>query len=184
MNAVPVLDVMGLSASVLPTALLSAHTGFPQVHVKDLTGDMDPIMDRWEADGLTFDATLCGYLASPAQAEKVTRLFGSFTRGLKILDPAMGDHGRLYRGVDRNMVDAVRTLAREADVIIPNLTEAAELTDTPCLETPDRPAVKDLLRRLTALGPSAAVITGVSDEEGRIGAAGLFAGCFGDSENF
>ena len=176
MNAVPVLDVMGLSASVLPTALLSAHTGFPRVHARDLTEDMDLILDRWEADGIRFDSALCGYLASPAQAAAVERLFRDFTRGLKILDPAMGDNGRLYRGVDRGMADAVRRLAGTSDVIIPNLTEAAELTGTAYCEAPGRDMLRELLRALTALGPAAAVITGIPGEGGTIGAAGLFKG--------
>lgn len=176
--ALPVISAMGAECCVLPTALLSTHTAFEHVHFRDLTDEMRPIMDVWAQEDLTFDVICTGYLGSTRQTalvgEAIDRFRGPNTR--VIVDPVLGDHGRLYRGFDDSFVEAMRGLIRRADMILPNATEAALLLGRPCEEAPDEAAARALLAELTRLGPGMAVITGVRSGADRVGAAGLESG--------
>ena len=96
--AQPILSAMGIACSVLPTAVLSTHTAFPNPHIRSLTEDMVPICQHWQEIGAEFDAILVGYLSDPEQAEAVLEVMNSFSCPV-ILDPAMGDHGKLYKGM-------------------------------------------------------------------------------------
>lgn len=164
--ALPVLSAMGVSCSVLPTAVLSTHTGFPGPHIRDLTEDMSPIGAHLQSVGAEFDAVSVGYLASPRQAREVAQLAQRFGAPL-ILDPAMGDHGKLYGGITIAHVEAVKQLCPTAQVLIPNVTEAAFLTGL----SPDCDP-NALLDAVLKLGVKSAVITGVSLEPGMTGFVG------------
>lgn len=180
--ALPVISAMGAECCVLPTALLSTHTAFEHVHFRNLTDEMRPIMDVWAQEGLTFDVICTGYLGSTRQTELVSeaieRFRGPDTR--VIVDPVLGDHGRLYRGFDDSFVAAMRGLIRRADVILPNATEAALLLGRPCEEPLDEVAARTLLPELLELGPGMAVLTGVRAGADRVGAAGLESGARND----
>lgn len=174
--ALPVLSAMGIQCSVLPTAVLSTHTGFPNPHILPLTEHILPIADHFRQSGISFDAVATGYLSSAAQVDAVLPLLRSFRKqgSLVIADPAMGDHGRLYRGLDDAHVQAMANLCREADVILPNVTEAALLTGIPYTETCEEHFLNRLCGALMDRFPvQAAVITGVSGKDGTIG----FVGC-------
>ena len=162
--ALPVLSAMGYSTSVLPTAVLSTHTAFPGPHVRDLTADMGAIMEHWRSVGAEFDAVLVGYLSDPAQMQEVAQLWDSFP-ALRILDPAMGDNGKLYSRITGDHVAAMKALCANADLLLPNVTEACCLTDTP-YETAN---YTELLEKLQKLGAKQVVLTGVSLEEGKTG---------------
>ena len=163
--ALPVLSAMGCSCSVLPTAVLSTHTAFPQPYVRDLTGDKEPIMQHWQRIGAGFDAILVGYLSDPAQVQAVETLWSGFD-ALRILDPVMGDHGKLYSRITDAHVAAIRQLCRRANLLIPNVTEACLLTGTPYRE---RFAEAEYLQLIQALGCKQAVLTGVSLSQGKTG---------------
>ena len=172
--ALPVLSAAGIECSVLPTAILSTHTGgFSGYTFHDLTGEMEPIARHWESLHLPVDAFYTGYLGSLEQTETVRHLIRRLKKEdtLTLVDPAMADNGRLYAGFDGTFVKGMAALCREADVILPNLTEAALLLEEPFRENPSREEVQALLRRLSTLGPKKIILTGVSYVPGKIGAA-------------
>lgn len=166
--ALPVLSAMGCECSVLPTALLSTHTAFPTPHIHSLTGDMDAICKHWQTIGTRFDALSVGYLSDPAQAAAVERLIGHFGC-LVILDPAMGDHGTLYRGITREHVLAMERLCRKSHILLPNITEAAMLTGLPYQEEHDPAYLQELTAGLLSLGAEAVILTGVSLQPDSVG---------------
>lgn len=173
--ALPVLSAMGCRCSVLPTAVLSTHTGFPQPHVISLTEHIGPIGSHFSRLELAFDAVTAGYLADPAQARAVEPLLRHHHEkgSLIIADPAMGDHGRLYSGLDDAHVEAMAQICRCADILLPNVTEASLLTGLPYREQGDEAYWQALTEALMARFPVTAVlITGVSGKAGTIGFTG------------
>ena len=159
--ALPILSACGLETSVLPSAVLSSHTGgFQNPHIRDLTEDMPRIAEHWKREGITFDGISTGYLGSVRQIAYVKQILSSLTApgGRIVVDPAMADHGKLYRGFDENFVGAMKRLCTGADVIIPNMTEACLLTDTPYRET----GGEELAEKLHDLGTGRVIITGYS----------------------
>ena len=118
----PVLSAMGAQVCPVPTAVLSAHTAFSGIAVRDLTDFLPAYLDHWRALGLRFDAVYAGYLGSPAQVEIVSDLLAEQEGALKVLDPVMGDDGRLYNGMAEEMPAKWRSLCAHADVVTPNMT--------------------------------------------------------------
>ena len=170
--ALPIVSACGIETCVLPSAVLSTHTaGFSGYTFRDLTEDMPAIRNHWVKEGITFDAIYTGYLGSTKQIDYVADLFDSVSGEgcFKIVDPAMADNGNLYPGFDRAFVEAMKTLCGKADYLLPNMTEACFLTDTPYQETYDRPFIDKLLQKLTALGCRNVIFTGISYAEGKTG---------------
>ncbi|MBQ2223836.1 MAG: pyridoxamine kinase [Oscillospiraceae bacterium] len=163
--ALPILSACGAETCILPSAVLSTHTGgFQGFTFRDLTDDIPAIRAHWEKEKITFDAIYTGYLGSTRQIDYVAEVFDTMLgkNGRIAVDPAMADNGKLYVGFDQEYVAAMRTLCTRADVILPNITEACLLTDTPYRETYDEAFVRELLSKLTALGAKSVVLTGVS----------------------
>ena len=169
--ALPVLSAMGCQCCPLPTALLSAHTGFPGNTFLDLTAEMGRIADHWTAMDLQFDAIYSGFLGSADQVDTVARFFDTFKKSdtAVIVDPVMGDHGTAYRTCTPELCRGMRVLAEHADVITPNLTEAALLLDHPYEEI-QRTDAYEVVRRLSLGGRRSVVLTGYSSESGQTGA--------------
>jgi pyridoxine kinase len=172
--ALPVLAAAGLDVPVIPTALLSAHGGFNGGTYRDLTDDILPIVRHWQSLKLDFDAIYTGFLGSSAQIdlvlEAIARLRGA--DALVVVDPVMADGGQLYSMFKPDFPAHMRRLCARADVITPNLTEAALLLGMPCGESlQTREETDALLRALSALGPEKVVVTGVSYAPGELGAA-------------
>ena len=181
--ALPVLSSMGLRCSVLPTAVLSTHTGFPAPEVVSLTDHMAAFGSHWESVGISFDAVTAGYMADPEQAEAVLPLLKKYKAqgSTVIVDPAMGDHGKLYSRLGAEHVQAMAKLCREADILLPNVTEAALLADMPYRPDTEEAYLKALSQQLLVrYGAKAVVITGVSGKDGTIG----FWGCDGQEKFF
>lgn len=163
-TALPVLSVMGVQACPAPTAVLSMHTGFPDFTFTDLTDQLPAYFKSWEQLG--FDWIYSGFLGSVGQAASVRGFFQMQRENTPacriLLDPVMGDDGRMYSTYTQELCNAVRELASGADVITPNVTEACLLTGTPyhgeTLHTDEAYALAD---RLMSLGCGAAVITGI-----------------------
>ena len=170
--ALPILSAMGVNCSALPTAVLSSHTGFPNPHIRSLTEDIIPTCDHLVKIGAEFDAILVGYLSDPEQAEAVAELISAFNCPV-ILDPAMGDHGRLYKGITQDHVAVLRDLAAMADVVLPNVTEACLLTGLPYQEQTDGHILRMMLEGLCRKKTQTVVITGVTPTESRIGFVGI-----------
>lgn len=173
--ALPILSAMGVQVSCLPTAVLSTHTGgFKGYTFRDLTEDMEPFFRHWQKENFRFDALYSGYLGSLEQLDIVQRFFDAFQtkENLTLVDPVMGDHGVLYSRFDDRMVQGIRALCKRADVIVPNMTEAAFLAGTPWRpDMHDEKEMEDLCARLMELGPKKVVLTGVRPQEGHLGAA-------------
>ncbi len=187
--ALPVLSAMGFETSILPTSILSTHTGgFEGYTYRIQAADMNPVADHWRALGLRFDAIFTGWLGTHRHVENLAHLLEAVGQGAELIaDPVMGDNGRLYATLDGDYVDAMRRFCGRAELLLPNITEAAILTGT---EYPypgyNRAWVADMLKRLIDLGPRVAVLTGVSLQPGRIGAAAMdrYAGrmiCYDDA---
>jgi pyridoxine kinase len=173
--ALPILSAAGVETSILPTAILSTHTGgFVGYTFRDLTEDVKPITEHWKTLGIGVDAIYTGYLGSEEQQELIAGIFRDFRQEgtLILVDPAMADQGRLYPAFDEDFVRGMRGFCAHADIIVPNITEAALLLDEPYPgEDYDQAYVETTLRRLSALGPDCVVLTGVSFEPGKLGAA-------------
>lgn len=172
-SSLPIMSACQTEVLPLPTVLLSSHTGdFNNIYVRDLTDDLKGFCKQWEYLDFKVDGLVSGYFKS----EEELKLVGQLARDKEIplfVDPIMADNGRLYQGFDRNYVEAMKDFCQQADVIIPNLTEAALLTDTPYLEAGsyDKVTVEKLLRDLTKLGPQKVIVTGISFETDKIGLA-------------
>lgn len=176
--AVPILSSLNNSTHMLPTALLSTHTGagFEDYTYLDLTSEMSKILDHWKQLGLSFDGVLVGYLGSHKQIEIVKRIIKEFAtpEAVIVLDPVMGDHGELYDGFDEEYVQEMRELCQLSTVIIPNLTEAAYLTKIPYQKGPHTAEdVERLMKKMVQLNKKQVVLTGVMLSENEIGAASM-----------
>lgn len=169
--ALPVLSAIGCQCCPLPTALLSAHTGFPGNTFLDLAAEMGRIAEHWAAMDLQFDAIYSGFLGSADQVDTVARFFDTFKKSdtAVIVDPVMGDHGTAYRTCTPELCRGMRVLAENSDVITPNLTEAALLLDRPYEEIRQSDAY-EVVRRLSLGGRRSVVLTGYSSESGQTGA--------------
>ena len=169
--ALPVLSAMGCQCCPLPTALLSAHTGFPGNTFLDLAAEMGRIAEHWAAMDLQFDAIYSGFLGSADQVDTVARFFDTFKKSdtAVIVDPVMGDHGTAYRTCTPELCRGMRVLAENSDVITPNLTEAALLLDRPYEEIRQSDAY-EVVCRLSVGGRRSVVLTGYSSESGQTGA--------------
>ena len=163
--ALPILSASGTETCILPSAVLSTHTGgFKGYTFRDLTEDIPGIADHWEREGIKFDAVYSGYLGSARQIEYVKditrRLSGE--NAVSIVDPAMADNGKLYVGFDEDFVQAMKSLVFSADIILPNITEACMLTGTEYRESYDKEYIGTLLEKLREAGASTVILTGVS----------------------
>lgn len=129
--AIPVISVMGIQACPLPTAVLSAQTGFDSYYCDDFTDRMDYFTTEWKKMGEAFDGIYSGYLASPKQMEKVFTFLEAFKKSgsLYLADPVMGDNGQKIRIFSEELLVSMKELTRKADVITPNLTELCLLAD-------------------------------------------------------
>lgn len=173
--ALPVISAMGVECGILPTAVLSTHTMFKTFTCKDLSGQIEPISDAWEAEGITFDGIYTGYLASAEQCRQVCGFFDRFStpEGLVLVDPAMADNGKLYAAFDNRFPEQMAKVCAKADIILPNITEASLLTGMPYRTEYDEAYIDSLLKELLKLGCKTAVLTGVSFEPGKLGVAYL-----------
>ena len=170
--ALPILSACGIETCILPSAVLSTHTaGFKGYTFRDLTDDMPDICAHWVKEGISFDAVYTGYLGSTKQIEYVADIFDKLCKedGVKVVDPAMADNGKLYPGFDAEFVEAMKGLCAKADYVVPNITEACFLTDTEYKEEYDREYIDLILERLQKLGCNNVIFTGISYEVGKTG---------------
>ena len=161
--ALPILSACGHETCILPSAVLSTHTGgFGMPHIKDLTDDFSGILDHWKDQKVIFDTVYTGYLGNSRHMEYVKTIFENMLvpGGMRIVDPAMGDQGKLYTGFDMQYALAMRDLCACADVILPNVTEACMMTGTPYRQELDEAYVADLMGKLEEICPNV-VLTGI-----------------------
>ena len=173
--ALPIISAAGIEVTILPTAVLSTHTGgFTGFTYRDLTEDIQPIADHWKSLGIEFDAIYTGFLGSFEQLDLVGRFFDTFkTKGnLILVDPVMADNGEMYKIFSPEFALGMRDLCKKADIIVPNLTEASFLLGEAYNPGPySKEYIEDMLKKLSALGPKKVVLTGVFFDEEELGAA-------------
>lgn len=161
--AAPILAALKVQCCPVPTAMFTNHTGFEHFSWHDCTDRMDAYIADWQATGLQFAAIQSGFLASLSQLDYVKRFVAAFRDGspLVLVDPVMGDYGRLYRTFKPEVAEGLRGLLDVADVLTPNLTEACILADVPYRTDMSDREVFDLARRLCEPHARAAVVSGI-----------------------
>lgn len=171
--ALPIISAMGTETAVIPTALLSTHTAFSDFTFLDLTDQIKPIAEHWKKEGFSFDAIYTGYLGSARQIDIVSDFIDDFgnENNIVFVDPAMADNGKLYTGFDGDFVKEMAKLCAKADVVMPNITEAAlMLGEEYVSEGYGEEYIENLLVKLCGMGCKKAVLTGVSYSADKIGA--------------
>ena len=172
--AIPILSAMGVQCCPLPTAFLSTHTGgFEGFTFLDMTDEMPRVAAHWARLGLEFQAIYSGFLGSERQIGIVEDFIRRFRRPdtVVVVDPVMGDFGRIYQTYTAAMCDGMARLAALADVITPNLTEAALLLGQPYDALPAGEAgLRQITERLSLEGRRSVVLTGASLAPGQTGA--------------
>ena len=174
--ALPILSAAGIATAIIPTAILSTHTGgFKNYTFRDLTDDIMPIAKHWLTENIEYDAIYTGYLGSFEQIEIVKQFFELFRKEntLIYVDPAMADNGKLYAGFTPEFALKMGELCAVADVIVPNITEACFMLGEPYQEGPyTQEYIDGLLNRLAEkIGAPQIVLTGVMYDKDKIGAA-------------
>lgn len=162
--ALPIISALGIETVILPTAVLSTHTGgkFSGFTFHSLGDEMDKIICHWRKIGLKFDAIYAGYIGTVEQVRKVCALIDEFADNDTIvyIDPAMADNGELYSGLDSDYVMSVRELCSQADIISPNMSEAMLLADGKCSCDFSKENAKRLIPKLCGIADKL-IVTGI-----------------------
>lgn len=164
--AMPILSVMGVQSCPVPTAILSNHTEFPVYFFDDYTDKMRAYIGKWKELGLEFDAISSGFLGSAEQIEIVLEFVEQFRdeKTLIIVDPVMGDHGKIYTTYTQEMCEEMKQLVGFADIVTPNVTEACILTGIPYKDKGwTRKELLNMAMMLRMMGAGSVVITGVRE---------------------
>ncbi|MBQ8726566.1 MAG: pyridoxamine kinase [Clostridia bacterium] len=162
--ALPIISACKIETAIMPSAVLSTHTaGFSGFTFRDLTGDLPQIIDHWVKEGIKFDCIYTGYLGSITQIEYVKRMKKDLLKdgGKLIVDPAMGDNGKLYSIFDEKYALEMATLCEIADIILPNITEVCFMTGLDYREVYDEEYVKRAIQALLDKGIKTVVLTGI-----------------------
>lgn len=170
--ALPIISACGIETVILPSAVLSNHTAFKSFTFTDLTKDIRGITDKWQELNESFDCLYTGYLGSVEQIDYVLNIKNQNIAkdGLLIVDPAMADNGYLYTGFDDSFIKAMGRLCGQADIILPNITEAAFITQSNVILDKHTPEyIDELLNKLSKLGAKKIILKGIIYEEGKIG---------------
>ena len=170
--SLPIISAMKIQCCPLPTSIFSNHTGYDSFYYTDYTKHMNAYMSEWKKLHLQFEGILTGFLGSTEQIGIVKDFFQNFhtKNTVTVIDPVMGDHGKLYQTYPDELAEQMVSLVPYADILTPNLTEACILTNTEYREDMDDAALGVLCERLCEMGPKKVVISGI--ERG------------GDMENF
>lgn len=165
MAAIPILNMMGIQVAPLPTALLSSHTQIEGFTFLDLTEEMEKIVGHWQKLGLQLDAIYSGFLGSHEQVTIVEKLIAwqQDYSPLVVVDPVLGDNGTLYDTIDQPLVEAMRTLVRQADVITPNITELCYLLGADYHTYSHEKDLLNDIRTMSHQGPEIVIVTSVPD---------------------
>lgn len=168
--AISAISVMGVQPCPLPTAVLSAQTGYPSYYCDDYTDKMEHFREEWEKMGAQFDGIYTGFLASEAQVEHIFRFLDTFYKEdtFLLVDPVMGDEGRVYAMFTDGLLKQMKELAGKADIITPNLTEICLLTDYNFSDIQNMSDTKQMMEKIEQMaqemirkGPKTVVVTGI-----------------------
>lgn len=160
--AIPVLSAAGIDVCPVPTSLFSAHTKFPKFYMHDTTAMLGDYLDAWREEGVELDGIYSGFLGSAEQVGAIRRLYREYPGALRIVDPVMGDGGEKYPTYTDEMCEAMKGLVDGANVLTPNLTEAAILTGMPYAgQNVDDAHVRRTVDALLEMGAKSVVLKGI-----------------------
>lgn len=164
---IPILSRMGIQVCPLPTAVLSTHSKYRDFHFVDLTDHMPPMIEHWKQLDLHFNGIYSGFLGSHRQIDIVKDFIDTFRREgqLVVVDPVLGDDGRIYTPLSQDHVTEMRSLIQKADIITPNLTEASLLLDRDFPREISHQQIKDWILELSDKGPGIVIVTSVPEEK-------------------
>ena len=171
--AIPVLSAAGCDVCPVPTGLFSSHTAFPGWYMHDTTEMLSDYLTAWKNIGVEIDAVYSGFLGAPEQVDRIRDLYAMYPRALRVVDPVMADHGKVYPTYTPELCAAMAELAAGADILTPNLTEAAIILNEPIGDAwrgeniPDEEA-KRLVDALIAKGAKNVVLKGIQRGDGII----------------
>lgn len=165
--ALPIISTLKIQCCPLPTSIFSNHTGFDSFFFDDYTDKMPLYINEWKKLGLQFDGITSGFLGSKKQIEIVTQFFKDFKtkENIIIVDPVMGDYGKIYATYTKEMCEEIKKLVQYADIITPNITELCILTDTPYQEKWKISELEKMTEELAEKGPEKIVVTGIVQKE-------------------
>ena len=165
--ALPIISTLKIQCCPLPTSIFSNHTGFDSFFFDDYTDKMPLYINEWKKLGLQFDGITSGFLGSKKQIEIVTQFFKDFKtkENIIIIDPVMGDYGKIYATYTKEMCEEMKELVQYADIITPNITELCILTDTPYQEKWKISELEKMTEELAEKGPEKIVVTGIVQKE-------------------
>lgn len=129
--AIPVLSAAGCDVCPVPTGLFSSHTAFPGFYMHDTTNILQDYINAWKGIGVEIDAIYSGFLGAPEQVDLIRELYAMYPNALRVVDPVMADHGKVYPTYTPELCAAMAELAAGADILTPNLTEAAIILGEP-----------------------------------------------------
>lgn len=167
--AIPVLSAGGCDVCSVPTSLFSAHTGYKVFYRHDTTAMLEAYLDAWQQEDVDLDGVYSGFLGSAEQVATIKRLYAEYPHALKLVDPVMGDGGKIYPTYTPELCDAMRALVHGADLLTPNMTEACILTDIAYPGTnPSDEKVAQICNALLKMGAKNVVLKGVIRGDGYI----------------
>ena len=154
---IAVLSVMGVQPCPMPTAVLTNQTGYKNHYCIDLTDELCHYKEMWSLNNESFDGIYSGYIADKRQVDIIFDFINTFRKSntVVLVDPVMGDNGRLYSAFSNETCKKVCSLARSADIITPNLTELCILTDTDFEELNSHCESDDFLDRVSEVAKGA-----------------------------
>ena len=167
--AIPVLSAAGCDVCPVPTGLFSSHTAFPGWYMHDTTSMLKDYLAAWKNIGVEIDAVYSGFLGAPEQVDRIRDLYALYPAALRVVDPVMADHGKVYPTYTPELVEAMGTLANGADILTPNLTEAAIILGREWQGADvDEPTVREMILELRERGAKNVVLKGIEHGDGLI----------------
>lgn len=169
--ALPIISSLGVETCVLPTSILSTHTAFKNFTFKNLIEELEKIIVHWKEEKFEFDVIYIGYTGTEEILDFVLKFIKMFKneKSMIVFDPAMADNGKIYAGIDKNIINKMKEICKQADIIKPNLTECALFLKEEYKKNYNLEEVKEIAKKLKKMGSKNVVITGVENGE-KIGA--------------
>ena len=159
--ALPILSAMGISCGIVPTAILSNHTEYPEYSMLDFTPYMKDYLFKWKKLNLEFDGIYTGFLGSKEQIQIILDMMTQFSFSNRIIDPVMGDHGVIYDSYTEEMCEGMRKMVAQATLTTPNVTELCILTNHTYHADISVSEIEDMCQSLASNGPARIVVTGI-----------------------
>lgn len=163
--ALPILSAMKVQCGILPTAILSNHTEYPEYTLLDFTGYMEDYLAKWKQLRFTFEGVYTGFLGSEQQLDIILKMFKEFSFKKRIIDPVMGDHGMIYDSYTPEMCQTMKKLVTHATLTTPNVTELCILTDTTYRSDMTEAEILRMCQMLAGTGVKQIVVTGIEKEK-------------------